>query len=176
MKYSRPASVMRSLVGGLARFAYTECHFQVADAEEEWNVSDEFDLIHGRALMSCFNDPRVILRHTFKAVKPGCYLEIQDNFFPLQFAGPTPTKSALYKWSEIVASGGAKSERPWTNLQHYKRWMEEIGFQDVVKMGFYTPTGPWAKGEYYKLIERYFNANLRFGFPAASWKVMGALG
>ncbi|KAF8851548.1 hypothetical protein BDZ45DRAFT_750574 [Acephala macrosclerotiorum] len=47
----------------------TNCRFQVADAEEEWNPPNRFDLNHGRSLMPCFKGPRVILRHAFKALK-----------------------------------------------------------------------------------------------------------
>lgn len=59
---------------------------------------------------------------------------MQDRFFPLQFAGDPPIISALCKWRKIVVLGAAKSGRAWTNLQHYKLWMEDIRLADVVEM------------------------------------------
>lgn len=152
------------------------CRFQVADAEDEWIFPPQFDLIHGRALLSCFEDPKVVLRHAFKALAPGGYLEMHDGTFPLKYIGNPPVTSAVYKWSEIVVAGGEKFGRPWTNAQHYKRWMEEIGFEDVAEKQFYLLTSPWAKGEYFKQVGRYYGTNLQVGLENISLKVMEALG
>jgi hypothetical protein len=84
--------------------------------------------------------------------------------------------SDLYKWNETVVAGAAKIGRPWTNAQHYKQWMEEIGFQDVVEKKFYWPTNAWAKGEYFKRIALYWQANLLNGLEGISFKVMSAMG
>ena len=82
----------------------------------------------------------------------------------------------MYKWNEILVAGAAKSGRPWTNAQHYKRWMEQIGFEDVVEKFFYWPTNLWAKGAYFKEIALYWQKDLLNGLEAISLKVMGAMG
>lgn len=84
--------------------------------------------------------------------------------------------SDLYKWSETVVAGAAKSGRPWTNAQHYKRWMEEIGFEDVVEKRFFWPTSAWAKGAYFKKVAAYWQADLLKGLEGISLKVMKVLG
>lgn len=82
----------------------------------------------------------------------------------------------MYKWNELVVAGSAKLGRPWTNVQHYKRWMEEVGFEDVVEKSFSWPTSPWAKGKYFKEIALYFQENTLTGLEALSLKVIGILG
>ncbi|CZR52685.1 uncharacterized protein PAC_02562 [Phialocephala subalpina] len=57
------------------------CRFQVADAEDEWTFPNKFDMIHGQALLPCFKDPKIVLRHAFKALAPGGYLEMHDGTF-----------------------------------------------------------------------------------------------
>lgn len=103
-------------------------------------------------------------------------MELQDGTFPFLYVGPPATDSALYKWSTIVTEGAAKSGRPWTNVQHYKRWMEELGFEDVVEKKFYWPTSAWAKGEYYKTVAAWWQTDLLAGIEGISLKVMGVMG
>jgi hypothetical protein len=101
---------------------------------------------------------------------------MQDIVFPFQYIGDPPTESALYKWMQIIDEGAAKHGRPWHNVQHYKRWFEELGFQDVVEKKYYFPLNAWAKGKYYKEISVYSQTDLLNGIEGMSLKVMGAQG
>lgn len=148
------------------------CRFEIDDAEDEWNFHEKFDYIHGRALLTCFNDPSAVIQEAFDALAPGGYLELQDGTFPFKYIGAPPVESQLYKWNEEVVAGAAKFGRPWTNAKRYKRWMEEIGFEDVVERHFYWPTSAWAKGPYYKTLAMYFQDNLLSGLEGISMKVM----
>jgi hypothetical protein len=96
--------------------------------------------------------------------------------FPFKYIGEPPTESAVYRWNEVLLAGGAKAGRPWTNVQHYKRWMEEIGFEDVVEKTFYWPASPWARGKYFKDLAMYFQEDLLNALEGVSLKVMGLAG
>jgi hypothetical protein len=82
----------------------------------------------------------------------------------------------MYKWCEIITKGAAALGRPWTNAQHYKQWMEEIGFEDVVERNYYWPINSWAKGRYYKQLSIYAQADFLNGLEGMSLKVMGSMG
>jgi hypothetical protein len=41
----------------------------------------EFDYIHLRAMFSCFNDPRVIMKKALENLAPGGWIEFQDTTF-----------------------------------------------------------------------------------------------
>src|SRR3954447_5085783 len=56
-------------------FVPPNCQFEVDDAEDEWNYSTKFDLIHGRALVTCFKQPLHVITSAFEALNPGGYLE-----------------------------------------------------------------------------------------------------
>lgn len=101
---------------------------------------------------------------------------MQDMLFPFQFLGDPPTETALYKWTHLIAEGAAKLERPWTNVKHYKRWMEEIGFENVVEKNFYWPFSMWAKGDYYKQVSLYAQVDFLNGLEGLSLKIMGSMG
>lgn len=92
------------------------------------------------------------MRKVLKSLAPGGYFEMQDMIFPFQFLGDPPFESALYKWLHLITEGAAGLGRPWTNVQFYKTWMKEIGFEDVLEKTFYWPLNPWVKGGYYKEI------------------------
>jgi len=152
------------------------CRFEIDDAEDEWNFAERFDYIHGRALLSCFKDPKYVINEAFKSLAPGGYLELQDGIFPFNYVGEPPVHSDLYRWCELCVEGSTKIGRPWTNTINYKRWMEEVGFEDVVEKSFYWPTNSWAKGRYYKDIAAVFQADMLSGLEGASLKIIGALG
>ena len=118
------------------------CRFEINDAEDDWDFTERFDYIHGRTLLTCFTDPKHVLSQAFDALAPGGYLEFQDPVYPFEYVGPPAVSSDLYRWVELCIEGSAKLGRPWTNVVHYKRWMEEIGFEDVVEVTFYMPTNP----------------------------------
>ena len=101
---------------------------------------------------------------------------MQDGTFPFQYIGEPPVNSDLYKWNQIVVAGAAKAGRPWTNAQHYKQWMEEIGFEDVVEKKFFWPTNGWPKGAYFKQVAAYWQADLLRGLEGISLKVMKVVG
>ncbi|KAJ4346389.1 uncharacterized protein N0V89_010318 [Didymosphaeria variabile] len=150
----------------------TNCHFEIADAEDEWNFSRPFDYIHGRALLTCFADPRSIIQKAYDNLAPGGYLELQDGLFPFQFMDPQPPpEHPLRAFLELIAACGAKIGRPWNNVQHYKRWMQEIGFEAVEEKRLYWPCGPWAKGEKMKKLGVYFLEDLRHAFEPVAMKM-----
>lgn len=101
---------------------------------------------------------------------------MQDMVFPFAFLGDPPTESSLYKWFQIITEGAANLGRPWTNVVHYKRWMEEIGFEDVTEKKFYWPVNAWAKGKYYKQLSIIAQADFLSALEGLSLKVMGSMG
>jgi hypothetical protein len=150
--------------------------FEINDAEDDWVFPQKFDYIHGRALLSCFKNPKQVINQTFSSLVPGGYLELQDVGCPFKYIGPPPTNSPFYRWNNLCVEGSTKLGRPWTNVQYYKRWMEEIGFEDVVEETFYWPCGTWAKGKYFKQIGAIVRQNFLNGAEGMSLKVIGSLG
>ncbi|KAI1080841.1 S-adenosyl-L-methionine-dependent methyltransferase [Whalleya microplaca] len=152
------------------------CKFEIDDAEDEWTYTEPFDFIHGRALLSCFNDPAAVVRQAYKSMAPGGFIEFQDALFPMCYIGEPPTESALYRWNELMMEGVSRLGRSWSNVQHYRQYFEDAGFEDVVERRFYFPTGPWAKGRYFKTVATYFQEDMLVGLEGMSLKVLGVLG
>ena len=101
---------------------------------------------------------------------------MQDMIFPFEFLGDPPPDSSLYKWGEMLTTEAKRLGRPWNNVRNYKRWLEEIGFEDVVEKKFYWPINSWAKGEYYKQIALHAQKDVLNGLDGFSLKIMGLMG
>lgn len=158
------------------QFLPENCRFEIDDVEDEWTFSEPFDFIHGRALMSCFNDPAAVVRQGFENLAPGGIMEFQDALFPMKYIDGAPTESALYRWNEMMLEGVSRLGRSWSNVENYRRYFEEAGFENIVEKRFYWPTSPWAKGNYFKTVAAYFQEDMLAGLEAMSLKVLGVLG
>lgn len=148
-------------------FVPANCQFEIDDAEDEWVYSKQFDYIHIRFVMTCFPNPRVVIEHAYKTCAPGGYLEMMDGVFPLHCHDDSLEGTVLDAWAKGCHEAGTKMGRPWNNTPHYKRWMEELGFEDVKERIFEVPTNPWPKGRRAKELGMWFNADLQEALSAS---------
>jgi hypothetical protein len=143
------------------------CSFEIDDAEDDWLYTEKFDFIHFRGMMTCFADPRSVLEKAFNHCAPGGYVEMQDGMFPLQCHDNTLEGTALDKWGKACVEAGAKTGRPWNNAPNYKRWMEELGFEDVKEKVFEVPTSTWPRGKKAKELGIWFHENMMDALSAS---------
>lgn len=141
-------------------FVPANCQFEVDDAEDQWIFSTNFDFIHMRGMMTCFSDPKAIIEKAFEACAPGGYLEMQDGVFPMYCHDHTLEGTSFDQWAKMCVEGAIKIGKPWTNAVHYKRWMEEAGFENVKEKIFEVPTSTWPKGKKQKELGMWFQADL----------------
>jgi SAM-dependent methyltransferase len=162
--------LIRHLSEGSTRSVPPNCSFHIEDAEDPWTFPEElkFDFIHGRVLLSCFQSPKTVFTSAFNALAPGGYLELRDPIFPFRYATPPPKDCALARWNDLILEASTKAGRPWNNGAHYKRWLEEIGFVDIVERREYAPMNPWAKGQRNKVLSIWIQRNLLMGLEALS--------
>jgi SAM-dependent methyltransferase len=158
-------------------FVPPNCHFEIDDAEDDWTFSKKFGFIHGRALLSCFEDPKSVIGKAYDALAPGGFLELQDGIFPMRWLGKPPIDSHLYRWNSLIIEAAERAGRPWTNVQYYAKWMKEKGFDTVEEKMFFWPQSPWAKGRHLKVLSQYFQADMLQGLEGMTLKLfVGMLG
>lgn len=130
-----------------------------------------------RGMVSCFKDPSIVIKEAYKSLLPGGWLEMQDPLFPMGYATEPPIDSAISKWCSLFIEAAQKAGRPLTNVQHYARWMKEIGFVDVEVRNFYWPTNEWCKGKHLKAVSRLFQEDFLENLDGVSMKLFtGVLG
>jgi hypothetical protein len=144
------------------------CHFEIDDAEDEWIFARPFDYIHARAIVSCFADHRSIIQKAYDNLVPGGYLELQDGILPIRFIDSSGQGTALELWNKCLVEATTKAGKPWTGPLYYQKWMQEVGFEDVVQRKFYWPLNPWPKGKALKERATWANANFTDGIEGWS--------
>ncbi|RDW65600.1 hypothetical protein BP5796_10292 [Coleophoma crateriformis] len=144
----------------------SNCSFEIDDAEDDWSYPDPFDFIHGRALVSCFQDPPSIIAKIFANLSPGGYFEFQDPIMPLKSIDGSLKGTSFDEFQTSCMAAAEILGRPWTNGKNYGRWMREAGFEDVVEQSYYWATNQWVKGKAQKLQAMWLQENLREGLPA----------
>jgi Methyltransferase domain len=86
------------------------------------------------------------LRTCRNNVQPGGWVELQDYYAKLQCIDRSLSGTALERWNDLFVEGAAKMGRNGRAAAHFKKWMREAGFVDVVERKFALPGNPWAKG------------------------------
>jgi SAM-dependent methyltransferase len=133
-------------------FVQPNCAFSVADAEDDWLFPHSFDFIHGRALFTCFKDPRTVFRKAYDALAPGGYFEMQDAWIKPHSHDGTLRNTNLERWYETLMRATAKLGRDWECAPKYAAWMREVGFEGVIERRLQWPQNTWPKGERNKVL------------------------
>lgn len=122
--------------------------FEVGDLEEPWRWYRELDFIHGRMLLACFRDPRVVFRYAFSAIKAGGYFEMQDMAQPFTSDLVAMEGTAFHEWQMALQESSAKIGRPMGAFTaKYEQFMKDVGFENVRQEVKQWPISAWVTGE-----------------------------
>lgn len=144
------------------------CQFEVDDAEDEWNYTKKFDLIHGRALATCFKEPINVITSAFNQLNPGGYLEFHDIVLPMRDIDGTLQGTAFDLWQTKTIASAGNLGISWKQSGNYTRYFEDAGFVDVTEQHYQWPMNRWPKGEHLKTIGSYWQEDLSSGLESLS--------
>lgn len=80
------------------------CHFLVADADEEWKFGSPFDLIHVRSLGEPANKRR-LFKSIYDNLAPGGWVEFQEWLLHVQSSDKSVEGTAFQKWNVFLTEG-----------------------------------------------------------------------
>ncbi|KAH6655834.1 S-adenosyl-L-methionine-dependent methyltransferase [Truncatella angustata] len=160
---------------------FPNCSFQKDDAEADWVFREAgkpdpilFDYVHARLVMSCFDDTRNVMRHAFKNMQPGGWIEFQD--IVVDTWAPNNLDSPFARWWDSMNQGAFTIGRDLNRPKSYKKWLEEVGFVDVRERKIITPCNPWPKDKKWKEIGAFQLLNLFEGMRPIAWKMLRLAG
>lgn len=125
------------------------CSFVREDAEENWVHGTPFDYVHLRMMFSCFTRAKDMVHTIFDNLKPGGWAEYQDaapEIIPLDDSVKELVEnSAVAEVYRLFVKGAASGAygRDIMVSRHYKSWMIEAGFVDVVEEQGLCPFNAW---------------------------------
>jgi hypothetical protein len=112
-------------------------------------------------MTACFSDVTTVMRKAFQGLTAGGWIEFQEGCFSPRGVPDDGVLegTALWQWSQLVASGAAECGRDLKKARLYKQQLMEAGFVDVHERVINVPGGPWPKDRKSKLMGVYL-ANL----------------
>lgn len=142
-------------------FVPPNCKFEIDDYDSEWTYKQEFDLIHGRLMVTSMADPRALFRKAYDNMAPGGWFELQDLYMPILSDDGTMTEDSAFKhWNDLFVEAVKKLGRDVGWATEYKRWMEEVGFQNVQQLNFKLPINTWPKDKLLKELGKWNLINM----------------
>lgn len=125
------------------------CTFVREDADGEWTLEQQFDLVHLRMMCTCFADSRGVMQKVFDHLRPGGWVEYQDYAFETVGADEAVDEalrgSAIVELSRLMIRGMAnKYGRDITSVLKHKQWMQEMGFTDIKQIPYLCPINSWS--------------------------------
>ncbi|CUS13388.1 unnamed protein product [Tuber aestivum] len=142
--------------------------YEIDDAESEWTYKrDSFDLVHTRFLTGAFADWPKFTERSFRALKPGGWIECQEiESRILSDDGTLPPDSALAKWSQLLIEAAETYGRSVMAAAKLADWMEDAGYVNVTNRCFKIPNNAWPKNPKMKEVGMYQMVNFLDGLQA----------
>lgn len=145
------------------------CSFIREDAEDPWVFEELFDLVHLRAVCSCFADPRAVMQKAFDQLAPGGWCEYDDFAFERVGADDAAEAflraSASRRFLDLAARGLRNVGRDPQVARRYRRWMEEVGFVDVAERQLLCPVNGWPLDPEDRLLGQFMHLDSQKGVP-----------
>ncbi|KAI0534064.1 S-adenosyl-L-methionine-dependent methyltransferase [Xylaria digitata] len=124
--------------------------FEICEAEDEWSFRQSFNLVHMRAMVTCFKNPRAVFEEAYCSLAPGGYIELHDPILPFQFLTSPPEGCALQEWGVKLMEAATLSGRDWGVATRYMQMLGDIGFVNVTERREAIALSPWVKGKHNK--------------------------
>ncbi|KAK8131323.1 S-adenosyl-L-methionine-dependent methyltransferase, partial [Apiospora sp. TS-2023a] len=147
------------------------------DGEDQWVFPHKFDYIHARMLFSCFDNPRGVMEQAFQFLNPGGWIEYIDAV-RLSRRGTKALHQGLRSKdgeSSWHKDWPAEEETPLV-VSHYKEWLHEIGFIDILERKMPAAHGGWPKNPRLKLAGRFVERDTYDGARGISFGLLRAAG
>ncbi|KAK6070512.1 methyltransferase domain-containing protein [Seiridium cupressi] len=127
-------------------------------------------------MFTCFDDPRTVMKRAYDNLSPGGWIEFQESSMEYCQENLDYQGTAGLRYAELCIRGAAALGRDLLAVQHYQRWLEEIGFINVNTRIFKLPQGPWAQTERLKHIGEFHMRNVLEAARGFGWKMLTAAG
>lgn len=122
--------------------------------KDDWDFPEKFDYIHLRYVVSCFDNPHLVIKKAFEALKPGGYIEFFDVPAEMQALEGSVKGTPYDEWHTKLWEAGDKLDRDIRKPYKYKEWLEDAGFVNVQRHIVAAPLNEWPKDHTQKEIGR----------------------
>lgn len=139
--------------------------FEIDDVEADWIYGEStFDFVHARELILSIRDWPKLVSQSYKALKPGGYLQLSGSL-PLLSSddGTMPPNSAFSEIAQMYFDMGERIGATGKAPLSWKQNLIDAGFENVVETVLKIPTNPWPRDQRMKQIGAFELCHFRDG-------------
>ncbi|KAI3395543.1 hypothetical protein diail_1205 [Diaporthe ilicicola] len=144
-------------------YLVSNCHFQIRDATEDWDLSTTFDLIHARMLGDLPEKERLV-QSVYDNLNPGGWAEFTEWIVLLQSPNHSFENTSFHKWNQLMSRGKfppqtipSFANSDFIGLKdlgsslfyptQYKPLLEKVGFESITETKYGAPTNACYPGK-----------------------------
>lgn len=149
--------------------------FIVDDVEDPWTYPpDHFDLVHLRVLIAHMRDVPKLFHQSYKHIKPGGWIEIQDHEnIPYCDDGSMPENYAPKEMLLMTKKALEVLGKDTTAILSADEKLAAAGFANITHRVFKLPVGPWPKGKEQKLLGLFWRTAILDGLQGIAMGTFG---
>ncbi|KAK0719649.1 S-adenosyl-L-methionine-dependent methyltransferase [Lasiosphaeris hirsuta] len=128
-------------------FVPPNVRFFVEDSGEKWEYLEDFDYIHTRYTLGCWENMKdQIIQQAFDHLEPGGWLECQEIVMvPFCDDGTMPNDYSWRRWAHDCMAASSIAKRQLDLGPQLRGWLHEVGFVDIHEAVVKLPIGNWPK-------------------------------
>ncbi|KAK6070845.1 methyltransferase domain-containing protein [Seiridium cupressi] len=144
-----------------------------ADAEDDWAyLPGRFDYVHFRMMMTCFQDPKTVMRRAYEHLCPGGWIEYQDGGADVYCHDTSSLGTSIHRWLFMLKQGAKRLGRDLEAPQYYKQWLQDVGFIDIKETIIQVPGNPWPDDADLKDVGKWALADTNQGIEGLSLRIL----
>ncbi|PGH17806.1 hypothetical protein AJ79_00947 [Helicocarpus griseus UAMH5409] len=119
-------------------------HFEVDDAEEDWQYSQPFDYIHIRGMGGAIANWQRLLQQAFDNLVPGGWVELVEfDAWASTDDNSLPESSAYYQFQTLLGKASELFGKPVNVAKYFRKFVETAGFTNIGEDNRKVPLSPW---------------------------------
>ncbi|KAH8697082.1 S-adenosyl-L-methionine-dependent methyltransferase [Talaromyces proteolyticus] len=136
-------------------------HFEIDDAESEWEFSEPFDYIHIRSMAGSIGDWPQLLQRASNHLAPGGWIELTEfETWASTDDNSLPSDSAYHEFQVRLCEAAAVFGKEMNIAPHIHDLVRNAGFADAKEEVWKCPLSPWPQDPRLKELARYMNLQM----------------
>ncbi|KKY36152.1 putative methyltransferase domain-containing protein [Diaporthe ampelina] len=144
-------------------YLVSNCHFQIRDATEDWDLNTTFDFVHARMLGDLPEKQRLV-QAVYDNLNPGGWAEFTEWIVLLQSPNHSFENTSFHKWNKLMSRGKflpqavtSFANSDFIGLKdlgsslyyptQYKPLLEKAGFENITVTKYGAPTNACYPGK-----------------------------
>ncbi|KJK64015.1 Methyltransferase domain protein [Aspergillus parasiticus SU-1] len=147
--------------------------FYIDDVERDWVEGQKYDLIHCRYMAGSIKDWPRLIRQSFRHLRPGGYLELQESINTLYSEDDSlPPDCDTVRMMDALKEGCLRIGQTMDPAPNMHDWVEDAGFTIVDERKFKLPLGNWPKDKRLKECGSFNRVNFVEGVDAFTASIL----